>query len=49
VKIRRLHSDFEMMVSVLKSIARRRLVEKEYHSACATENCKLCKTATALY
>jgi hypothetical protein len=40
---------FYVLVSVLRSVARRRLVETENPSACATVNCKLCKLATALY
>jgi hypothetical protein len=40
---------FEVIVSVLRSVARRRLVETESPSACATLNCKLCETAIALY
>jgi hypothetical protein len=44
---RKRHSDVK--VSVLRWIARRRLVKTENPSACATVNCKLCKSATALY
>jgi hypothetical protein len=39
----------EVIVSVLESAARRRLVEIEYPSACATVNCKMCRIAIALY
>jgi hypothetical protein len=39
----------EVLVSVLRSVARRRLVKTENPSACATVNCKLCKSAIALY
>jgi hypothetical protein len=45
---RELHSDLKL-VSVLRSVARRRLMETENPSACATVNCKLCKSAIALY
>jgi hypothetical protein len=34
----------EVIVSVLISVARTRLVETENPSACATVNCKLCKS-----
>jgi hypothetical protein len=34
---------------MLRSVARRRLVETEKPSACETVNCKLCKSAIALY
>jgi hypothetical protein len=34
----RLHSDFEVLVSVLRSVARRRLVKTENPSACAPVN-----------
>jgi hypothetical protein len=37
------------LVSVLRSVARRRLVKTENPSAGATVNCKLCKSAIALY
>jgi hypothetical protein len=46
---RRLHSDLKWYVSVLISVARRRLVETENPSACATESCKVCRSAEALY
>jgi hypothetical protein len=36
------------VVSVLRSVARRRLVESDNTSACAMVNCKLCKSAIAL-
>jgi hypothetical protein len=36
------------MVSVLRSVARRRLVKTESPSACATVNWKVCKSAIAL-
>jgi hypothetical protein len=39
----------EMQVSVLRSVARRRLVETENPSACATVNWNLCKSAIALH
>jgi hypothetical protein len=45
---RRLHSDF-VLIYELRSITRRRLVETENPSACAKMNCKLCKSAIALY
>jgi hypothetical protein len=38
-----------VIVSVLRSVARRRLEETENPSAGATVNCKLCKSAIALY
>jgi hypothetical protein len=38
-----------VLVSVLRSVARRRLVETENPSACATVGCKACKSAIALY
>jgi hypothetical protein len=40
---------FEVIVPVLRFVARRRLVETEDPSACATVNCKSCKSAIALY
>jgi hypothetical protein len=40
---------FEVTVSVLRSVARRRLVETENPRVCATVNCRLCKSAIALY
>jgi hypothetical protein len=40
---------FEVLVSVLRSVARRRLVETENPSACATVNWKVSKSAVALY
>jgi hypothetical protein len=40
---------FEVLVSVLRSVARRRLVETGNPSMCTTVNCKVCKSATALY
>jgi hypothetical protein len=39
----------EVTVSVLRSVARRWLVESENPSACATVNWSLCKSAIALY
>jgi hypothetical protein len=39
----------EVLVSVLRSVARRRLVKTEDPSACATVNWKVCKSAIALY
>jgi hypothetical protein len=39
----------EVQVSVLRSVARRRLVETENPSACATVKCKVFKSAIALY
>jgi hypothetical protein len=38
-----------VQVSVLRSVARRRLVETENPSACATVNWNVCKSAIALY
>jgi hypothetical protein len=38
-----------VIVSVLRSVARRRLVKAENLSVCATANCKFCKSAIALY
>jgi hypothetical protein len=38
-----------VIVSVLRSIARRRVVETENPSACATVGYKVCKSATATY
>jgi hypothetical protein len=40
---------FEVLVSVLRSVARRRLAETENPSACATMKWKFCKSAIALY
>jgi hypothetical protein len=37
------------IVDVLRSVARRRLVKTENSSACATVNCKLCKSVIGLY
>jgi hypothetical protein len=45
---RRLHSDLKLLVSVLRSVARRRLVKTENPSACVMVNCKLCKSVMAL-
>jgi outer membrane lipopolysaccharide assembly protein LptE/RlpB len=42
----RLH---EMLVSVLRSVARRRLTKTENPSARAPVNCKVCRIAIALY
>jgi hypothetical protein len=42
------HSDFEVLVSALRSVARIRLVKMENPSECATVNCKVCRTAIAL-
>jgi hypothetical protein len=39
----------EVLVSVLRAVARRRLVETGNPSACATLNWKICKSAIALY
>jgi hypothetical protein len=39
----------EVVVSVLRSVARRRLVKMENSSACVTANWKVCKSAIALY
>jgi hypothetical protein len=44
---RRLNCYFKL-VSVMRSVARRRLVETENPSARATVNCKVCKIAIAL-
>jgi hypothetical protein len=38
-----------VQVSVLRSVATRRLVETENPSACATVNWNVCKSAIALY
>jgi hypothetical protein len=38
-----------LIVCALRSVAGRRLVERENPSACATVNCKVCKTEIALY
>jgi hypothetical protein len=38
---RRLHSD-EALFSMLRSVARRRLVKTENPNACTTVNCKVC-------
>jgi hypothetical protein len=38
-----------VLVSVLRSVARKRLVEKEDPNACATVNWKVYKSAIALY
>jgi hypothetical protein len=38
-----------VVVCVSKSVARRRLVERENPSACATVNWKVCISAIALY
>jgi hypothetical protein len=40
---------FEAIVYMLRSVARRRLVETENPSACETVNCKLYKSAIPLY
>jgi hypothetical protein len=45
---RRFHSDFEVLVSALRSLARRRLVETENPSAYVTVNWKVCNSAIAL-
>jgi hypothetical protein len=37
------------VVSVVRPVARRRLVETENPSACATVDCKVCEIAIALY
>jgi hypothetical protein len=37
-----------VLVSMLRSVARRRLVERENASACATVSWKVCKSAIAL-
>jgi hypothetical protein len=39
----------EVQVSVFRSVARRRLVETENRSACATVNWNVCKSAIELY
>jgi hypothetical protein len=39
----------EVQLSVLRSVARRRLVETENLRACATVNWNVCKSAIALY
>jgi hypothetical protein len=44
---RRLHS--EVLISVLRFIARRRLGKTENPSACAMVDWKVCKSAIALY
>jgi hypothetical protein len=38
-----------MIVSVLRSVARRQLVEIENPGACATVNWKVCKSAIVMY
>jgi hypothetical protein len=38
-----------VIVSVLRSVARRRLVKTENPSACAKVNCKVCNSAIAPY
>jgi hypothetical protein len=38
-----------VLVSVLRSVARRQLVETENPSACAMVECKMCKSVIALY
>jgi hypothetical protein len=38
-----------VLVSLLRSVARRRLVTTDTPNACATVNWKLCKSAIALY
>jgi hypothetical protein len=38
-----------VVVSVLRSVARRRLVETENPGACTTVNWKVCKSAISLY
>jgi hypothetical protein len=38
-----------VLVPVLRSVARRRLVETENPSACATVKCEVCKSAISLY
>jgi hypothetical protein len=38
-----------MVIYVLRSVTRRRLMETENSIACATVNCKLCKSAITLY
>jgi hypothetical protein len=38
-----------VLIPVLRSVARRRLVKTENPSACAAVNWKLCKSAIALY
>jgi hypothetical protein len=37
------------IIPALKSVARIRLVKTENHSLCVTVNCKLCRSAIALY
>jgi hypothetical protein len=37
-----------VLVSVLRSVARRRLVKTEKPSVCSTVKCKVCKSAIAL-
>jgi hypothetical protein len=44
-----MRKDFKVLISVLRSIARRLLVKTENPSACATLNWKVCKSAIALY
>jgi hypothetical protein len=40
---------FEVLVSVLRSVARIRVVKTKNPSACVTVNWKVCKSAIALY
>jgi hypothetical protein len=46
---RRLHSDLKMLVSMLRSVARRRLMKTDNPSACAVVNWKVYKSVIALY
>jgi hypothetical protein len=45
---RKLHSDRTVIVSVLKSVARRRQVKTENPSACATVDWKMYRITTGL-
>jgi hypothetical protein len=36
-------------ITVLKSVAKLRLMKTENHSMCVTLNCKVCRSAIALY
>jgi hypothetical protein len=48
-EIARLYSDLKCEVSLLRSVAKRRLMETKNLSACATLNWKVCNSAIAMY